>query len=57
MKIEITAGELIDRGIWTEFCDLNGINIWAVNEGLIERGEEFIISEEQAKKLGLDYIK
>lgn len=57
MKIQITAGELIDKGIWAEFCDLNGIDIWAVNEGLIESDETFIISEEQTKELGLDYIK
>ena len=43
--MKITAGELIDNGDWVEFCDLNGINPWAVNEGLMESDEEFEIDE------------
>jgi len=53
MKIILTAQEILDRGIWDEFCEMKGINPWAMNEGLIDSDEEFIFSEQEAKELGL----
>jgi hypothetical protein len=53
MKISITAEELIDKMLWEEVCEMKGINVWAVNEGLMATDEIIELTEEQAKKLGL----
>lgn len=53
MKISITAGEAMDKGIWMEICELTGLNDWAINEGLMHRDDTIDLNEEQAKKLGL----
>ena len=53
MKVLVTVEELIDSGMWETFCKPRGINVWAVNEGLIEDDEEFVLSEDEAKKYGL----
>ena len=53
MRIAIKASDLIKLGLWDEFCDLRGINIWAVNEGLMGSDEELTLSEDEAKELGL----
>ena len=53
MTITVTARELLDRGVWTEACELLGINEWAVNEGLMDPGDEIILTVNQAKQLGL----
>lgn len=38
---------------WDEFCELKVINIWAVNEGLMDGDEEFELTDDEAKKIGL----
>jgi hypothetical protein len=53
MKIIVTANDLIDKGVWDEACDILGLNIWAVNERLMDSNEEIILTEDQAAKLGL----
>lgn len=53
MKIKVTAKEILDCGGWMNFCEDFGINEWAINEGLIEKSEEFELTFEQAKKYGL----
>jgi hypothetical protein len=53
MKIILTAGEILDKGCWEEFCDKHGINPWAMNEGLMDSDEEFTFTEEEARVLGL----
>jgi hypothetical protein len=53
MQIVITAGEAIDKGIWDDLCEMKRLNIWAVNEGLMDSDEPITLSEEEAKKLGL----
>jgi hypothetical protein len=53
MKYVATAREILDRGIWQEFCDLRGINEWAINEGRMDASEEFTFTEEEALRLGL----
>jgi len=52
MKIIITAEEAIDKGIWEEVADIAGYNYYAVNEGM-DRETEIVLTEEQAKSLGL----
>lgn len=34
MKIEITARELLDLGLWGRYCDITGHNPYAINEGM-----------------------
>ena len=53
MKIIVTVREVLDNGIWDKLCDLKGINVWAVNEGLIDDTEEIILNEKEAKLLGI----
>ena len=53
MKIVISAIELVDRGKWLKACDLLGINIWAVKEGLMGGDDTLTLTEKQAKELEL----
>lgn len=53
MRIIVTAEELIDKGLWENFCEEKGINPYAVKEGLMDQSEEFSLSEDDAKKFGL----
>lgn len=53
MRIIITPGELIDRGIWLKSCEVLGISEWAVSEGQIDRDTEMAIEVSEAFELGL----
>lgn len=53
MQVVVTAEEIIDRGLWDQFCEDHGINVWAVNEGLMDSDEKFTLSESDARKYGL----
>lgn len=53
MKFVLTAKEILDRGLWTSFCKMRGINEWAVNEGLMDSSEEFSFTENEALEMGL----
>lgn len=53
MKVRISAGELIERKLWTAVCDETGLSEWAVNEGQMDRNEEITLTREQAVKVGL----
>ena len=53
MEVTITANDLIDKGIWEEACELLSINVWAVNEGLMDSDHKLSFTQEQADKLGL----
>lgn len=37
--MKITFSEAQKLGIWDKVCELTGINIWAVNEGLLNPDE------------------
>ena len=52
-SITLTAQELLDIGIWEEFCDVRGWNVYAINEGLIDAEEKICLSEEELKQLGI----
>lgn len=52
MKIIVTVEELIDLSAWEEFCELKGLNPYALREGLIDSEEEFTLTIEEAKRLG-----
>lgn len=53
MKYVLTASEIMDRRVWDTFCELRGINVWAVNEGLMDSDEEFTLTEDEAAALGI----
>ena len=55
MKITVTAREVLDSrlvGAWDKFCDMTGLNYYALNDG-IDSKAEFEITLEQARQLGL----
>lgn len=53
MRVTITFGELMDKYDWEGVCNVLGLNIWCINEGLASSDEEITISEEDAKKIGI----
>lgn len=53
ITVQITARELIEKGLWVEACELIGVNEYAVNEGMMESDEKLTLTEEQARQLGL----
>lgn len=53
MTITVTAGELSDRWLWEEACEILGIDEYALAEGLMDSSEELTFTEAQARKIGL----
>jgi hypothetical protein len=53
IKIQVEAGTLLDKGCWDRYCEKYGINVWAINEGLMPRNERVDISYSDAKNWGL----
>lgn len=53
MNVTVTARELLDRLVWTEACEMLGLNEWAVNEGRMSADDTVALTVEQADKLGL----
>lgn len=53
MKITTTFGEIIDKGNWDAFCDINGINQYCIKEGLADRDTKQELSIEEAQQIGL----
>ncbi|MEK3947605.1 hypothetical protein MHB46_03830 [Paenibacillus sp. FSL H7-0703] len=49
MKIIITQQEAVDKGIWTEIMGMFAVN----KEDEVWQNEEFILTEEQARQVGL----
>ena len=48
------VSEIFDvLGLWDKVCALKGINVWAVNEGLMSRDEEITFTEEECRELGI----
>ncbi len=53
MNIIITAGEALEGGYWEKLCGFRGWNVWAVNEGLMDRAERIELTEWEANELGI----
>ena len=53
MKVVVTVRDIIERGLWEKVCELKGLNGWAVAEGLIDEDDEIVLTEEEAKEIGL----
>lgn len=52
----MSASELMDNGMWDEFCEGRGINVWAVNEGLMDSDKEFVLTKEETQHFGFKII-
>lgn len=52
MIVRVTAGEVLERGVWDSLCEMLSLNPWSVNEGLMDSNETFDLTVEQAEKLG-----
>lgn len=53
MKVILTADEIVDSGQWETFCEKRGINLWAINEGLMSGNEEFTFTVDELRDLGI----
>ena len=53
MIISMTVRELIDKDLWEMVCHIKGINLYAVNEGVMRSDERIAFSTEEAKRLGI----
>ena len=56
MKIIVTANEILDKGNWDAFCELKGINPWCVNEGLMVYSEEFSLTPDEIRQIGMSSL-
>jgi len=45
MKLELTAREIVDLGIWEEYCNWSGMSLWAFKDGQIQDDTEIILSK------------
>ena len=52
MKIIVTAGYVLEHGDWDKFCDIVGLSVYAINEGM-DKNREFSLTLKQAVQLGL----
>jgi hypothetical protein len=53
MKIIFTASELMEHGLWSNYCTLMDFDHYAPADGRVTEDEEFILTEEQLNSLGL----
>ena len=53
MWIIITFRELRDKYNWEKVCDVLGLDLWCVAEGLASDDDEITISEGDARKMGI----
>ncbi|QNR70539.1 hypothetical protein IAQ67_29415 (plasmid) [Paenibacillus peoriae] len=53
MKIIFTASELVERGLWNNYCTLMDFDHYIAADGRVTEDEEFILTEEQLNSLGL----
>lgn len=53
MKIVVTVEELMRAFCWFPLCKLRGISPFALNEGQVNRDDEFILSLEEVREIGM----
>lgn len=46
ITIEMTASEILDAGLWKDYCEATGTSEWALNEGQID-GDDVLMLPEQ----------
>jgi hypothetical protein len=52
MNISISLRELLDKGLWDNFCELKGWNVWCIKEGLASSDEVIILTIDEYKQIG-----
>jgi len=50
MKLVVTFRELIDKGVWDDYCEAHGLSVWCVNEGQADSSEACTLTLEEARK-------
>lgn len=51
--VNFTIGQILNKGVWSEFCEYKGWNEWIINEGRADKNETVRIPLSKAKQLGL----
>ncbi len=51
--MKITPSELLELGKWDRYCKLKGMNVWAINEGLVDSKELLPLTLEEAEQLSI----
>ncbi len=51
LQIKATARDILDAGLWGEYCEATGTNEWALNEGLIDSDEYLSLPTAIARKV------
>ncbi len=49
--MKVTAQELMDAGLWSRVCELEGLNPWCVNEGQMASTYVLVLSEATIRAL------
>jgi hypothetical protein len=52
-QILISYYDLVEKGLWLQFCDIRGFNIFAVHEGKIKENKRFRLTPYEIRRLGL----
>jgi hypothetical protein len=52
-KYPVTYSTIKNLCGWMEFCNVTGVNEWAVNEGRVDESSFFYVKETHARQLGL----
>jgi hypothetical protein len=48
--MKITFNEAQKLGIWERICEIIGLNVYAINEGLLDSNEEITVSLNEEPK-------
>lgn len=49
----IKVKELLNRKLWKKFSQIRELDAWAIEKNIFDLEDEFVITREEAKKLGL----
>jgi hypothetical protein len=53
MRLLLTVRELMDTGRWQQYCEVTGCNSYAVAEGLANDSDDIVLTEDEARDIGL----
>jgi hypothetical protein len=53
-QVYVKAGELIEHGVWLDYCNYAGINEWAVNEGRMDSDELLLVPVDKLREWGIE---
>jgi len=57
MKIQLTAREMLFSDCWDNFCQIYGIDPYAINDGLLDPDTTFSFTLEEANQIGIKIAK